>query len=1304
MIGGLISPISGKLYLSKTDCVVAGANPLALTRAYLAPHMPYRFRKSHAANNFYRWHYLQRNYEGWKFFPHTKLVYDDYQHHVHLNTSSGASYTFLIANEKTTLLQAYAISNCGMGAFPSGQLDMRNTTISRIDNQIVVQNPCGSTYFYTQCTKRLYLLEKEKLPNGKYVRYVYDNRKQLSRIESLDATQTHLYATLEISGFLENKKRQITSSRGQTNSYFFKNRITKGEFREKKRTTNYKISTPLVLQKREWNQVEEEKIDYTRSASLLDTFFDKKIYFKVEHAGFGRNTDCHYRINKLLFPVGKDETFQPVYEIDYQPAIAGVAPGVTQVKNCNGTTTTYHISKALLIDRIEYPNKEELFTWSPNQWLAKATVLDKQGNILLEKEYQYDAFGNPILESILGGYSIKREFSQDGRNLLVREENTEGLVTEWRYLPETNLVLEKITGSIRECFEYDASHNLVRKSLEERGGQKKIVEIKLYQSGASLHMPEWIENKYLEEGQEKLLKRTHLNYNQYGNIAEEAIYDANGTYQYTIVREWDDQGNLLSKTNALGQKESFIYDTRGHCIEENGIAQTIKREFDLQGRMTKQSTLATDSAERIESFTYDTNDNLIGLVDVHGNEFSYKYDPATQQVVETMGPDAVITRASYDSFGNKISETNANGKITRYEYNIYGDPTRIIYPNNSIASFCYDKAGKLIRKTDREGHKTDLSYDLLGRIISKRYETCEESFVYNSFNLVKQIDYEGHKTTFVYDGAGRKISESKAGKTKRFEYDPLGRLSATYEDRLGRHYEYNFLDSIVIEFEEEEGSPLLRIGYRYDEAGNVVAIERWIDGNQIEESYQYDGLGREISYIDGCSNKTTTHYDDDLLQKTTIDPKGVVTIETMDAYDRVVQRDIKDSHNNLISSCKKQYDGCGNLVDWEQGSRVHFEYTSDNKVKCIERGAGTSECKTTKYTYTPGGKVATKILPDGTVLSYGYDELGYLSTIDSSDRSIKHRFTHNKLGKLLFAADAVDSSWVAREVDAFGNVLVERFFNGIEIHKTYDVHDRPLKLAIANVGSVQYEYDSIFLREVSRFSAGGQRQYSHKYTKYDLSGNPLTEEMGFGCGTITNRYDGMGRKYAIASPYFSQNSTFDGCGNLISNEVNEETSTYTYDALGQIASEDETLYQHDELYNRLGQSEINALNEYTYVAYDGNGNQVQNGEAQYEFDPLNRLKVATINGQTIRFLYDPLGRRLSKIVEGESREDYMYDGLHEIGALDEKGQVKSFRVLASIDETRPATLAIELDGTPHLVINDAQNNVAVLVDPDGVVA
>jgi RHS repeat-associated protein len=1023
----------------------------------------------------------------------------------------------------------------------------------------------------------------------------------------------------------------------------------------------------------------------------------------------------------------------------------------------------------------------------------------------------YDSFGNPITEIFTGdlqgnrsedSYHLKREFSQDGRNLLMKEETEEGKITTFEYLPNTNLVTLKLIKEsdhllIQEAFQYDDCHHLIRKSTDN-GKQKTITDYILRQQQPFLHMPEWIEEKYLDRGTEHLLKRTHLQYDLWGNVVEEKIYDANGTYAYSILKEYNERGDILSETNPSGQKRLLAYDAKGRCIASTNFSQKLKEErhYDTKGRVVEQKEIGAEGVHTT-TYAYDCNDDLIQKTDSYGNIFSYSYDPLTHKIIRSDAPPiltndgqvaAVAIFSTYDPLGREISKTDANGHTTLYHHNAYGLPVEITYPNGSKEIFRYTKSGRIATHTNREGLTTVYTFDILGRVTSKNYgDTSKESYTYDSCNLLEKVDLNGNSTHYIYDGAKRKIQEGTRGRTTEYSYDALGRLSTIDKETLRILYKRDVEGRILEESQmDRSGTPLYKISHSYNADGDPATITRYINNKEATDTFTYDAFRREIEHQDTYGNKTTTLYNENhinnlgqkVLQITTVDPKKVTKITTQDPLSRITKEETLNPLGVTIALWEKSYNPNGYVTHWKEHvyadghyqntQCTHFTHTTDNKVASITRAFGTPHSRTTHYTYTPGGKVERKTLPDGITLSYTYNPLGFLHTLNSSDNRIHHRFECTKKGELTKAIDAVEKITIQREIDPFGNVTQELFPNSIEIKKSYDSSDRPTTLQISHLGSISYTYDPLYLRSVSRFSPDGKLQYTHHYESYDLDGNLLAENMIFNSGKIQHSIDKKGRKTEISSPYFSQKCLYDACNNLIKNTIDQTPLSYTYDDLSQLISENDASYRYDSLFNRREKNDqifqINSLNELARIshtfsdsshtlhddlasqlgeavlhehcprplerqsqsaerrsvqkkcekcgladqAYDLNGNQTQKGDTQYIYDPLNRLIEATLGEKRIRFLYDPLGRRLTKIVLDKTannwsetyRENYLYDGTQEIGALAPDGTPTSLRILGlNIREEQPATIAIELKKQTLAPLIDYQGNICRLVNP-----
>lgn len=1375
LVAGLVSPLSGQLCLRETDIVARGAQNISVSRTYVPPYMPCAFQNDKDEDRFLLSRHLTQHYRGWVFLPHLYLqVMDSDRFIIRVNDPSGVTLDFELdaANSSRAVLAsaAYGISNAAQ-EMPSGRYDPRNTRIISEDNgrKITVYSPDGSVRYYLWKNKsKISVLEKEVLPNGKVLKYHYD-QKRLVYIESLDPQERYVYASIRVEESpLEGLCRFLTSN-GATAEYRYEKRTLKGKLQHKHEKTDFNFLAPPILMAVS-SPVYRGETSVFCDRFLLSEFRGKESVFNCRYASVG-DGDKHYQIDQISLPVGPGDAFQPVYELTYEPPKAGEKAGSSKVTNSDGTYVVYRFSKNLLTTSIEYYGqdgqlkKEKQFHWLENNWLQAMEVRDGQKQLLYRKGYFYDSFGNPIVESFAGDltgdgsyvdYTVKREFSQDGRNLLLREENEDGKVVCYKYLPSTNLVTAKFTKErdkilIREFFDYSDCNNLDEKTIDDGAtedktnlegvSQRTLTRYIPRQEAPFLHMPEWVEEHSLNG----LEKKVHLNYDQAGNVCQEDVYDSQDQFAYSIYKEYNERGDLLSETNALGQKERYQYDEKGCCIAHSNFSERLLKQmrYDANGRLRENKEIGAEGFTHLTSYDYDLYDHPIRKTDLFNNSTQYVYDPFAQKATRTDFPPIsssegkaveVVTCSTYDAIGREINKTDARGLKTYYRYNAYGSPVEAIYPNGSKETWSYARNGLLKSHTDQDGLTIFYSYDILGRLISKKYENiAEESFVYNSFQLMLESDKEGNLTRYSYDGAGRKVREEFSGSITDNTYDSLGRLSAICkhngDNTLLIHLKRDLLGRIIEEDKADiAGNLLYKISYAYDANGNRAAITRSINDKEATEAFFYDALNRLVEHRDALGNVTKSFYNENhvnalsqkVLQKTTIDPKNIVTVNTKDALGNVIRTEVLNP--DVIACQEMTYDPCGNLLlqkdhiytngAYKSTQLTKYSYSSRNEIESLTRAAGTSLARTTYFTYTSSGYLQSKTLPNGTTLIYDYNPLGFLQNLSSSDGKINHAFEYNRLGHLLKATDGNRS--FERDVNAFGKVLRESFSTGIEIEQTYDCFNRPLWLRLDTQGSVSYQYDPLSLRKIERTSK--DLFYAHRYDGYDLDGNLTSESLIDSLGQVIYATDAKGRKASISGSYFSQNCRYDGCDNLIQSNHAGKVTNYAYDGLSQLVSENELLYGFDSNYNRTEKNgslaNINDLNELlelesTTCAYDLNGNQILKKTPtetfRFTFDPLNRLVEAASETTKICYAYDPLDRRLSKQVhknnsslwEETECEYYLYDGSNEIGALYSDHTPKQLRILGINPRT---SIAIELDGQLFVPIYDSQDNIRHLID------
>ncbi len=394
LIGGVVSPLSGQLVLRQTDLTIKGAQNIILSRTYIPIYMPCFFpRHKHGQKEYdkkYLQRYLSANYQGWVFYPHQRLEFNHQKKEVRLSDANGITLDFRLSgancSESTFISSHYAISNI-CGDSPGGQYDPRNMRVTYEQNidKITVHTTHGATRLYRKGSLQTmrsnpYLLEKEITPSGKVLRYRYDAKDKLERIEALDPQERFVYASIDIAGSPRTEACFFTSSSGQAAQYNYHKRLIQWELKGKKKDKGALDeracwSAPPILTAVSSPNYREESLEYC-DRFLLGAFSGKNVSFRANYRGF-EDKHFHFRVHEVKLPLNdlSEDVFIAVHNISYNPPIAGEREGTTHVQNSDGTSTTYHFSKNLLTMAIQYFDengalrKEKLFSWYDNQWL-----------------------------------------------------------------------------------------------------------------------------------------------------------------------------------------------------------------------------------------------------------------------------------------------------------------------------------------------------------------------------------------------------------------------------------------------------------------------------------------------------------------------------------------------------------------------------------------------------------------------------------------------------------------------------------------------------------------------------------------------------------------------------------------------------------------------------------------------------------------------------------------------------------------------------------------------------------------------
>jgi RHS repeat-associated protein len=706
----------------------------------------------------------------------------------------------------------------------------------------------------------------------------------------------------------------------------------------------------------------------------------------------------------------------------------------------------------------------------------------------------------------------------------------------------------------------------------------------------------------------------------------------------TTVQRHDANGLILSTTDPLARTTSYTYDAnRNKRSETDALGKTTSYEYDANGHLKTvidplnktqrftnnefgQPVIATDQLNKPRTLKYDANNNLSSIGDELGTQMAL----------------------TWNERGNPLTFTDADGKVTRFTYDAYGNILSKTDPLGRTTSYTYDAMGRVLTMTDPRG-VARFSYDALGRMLSV-------------------IDPLSNETRYEYDANGNRTAVIDArGQLTASEYDAANRLSKiTYPDGTARSYTYNFRGQKLTETIEGSGgggaasfaasfaatatgTVSRTTTYSYDNAGQMVKI---VHPDLSEIKITYDEVGRVKSVTDEL-NKTVTHeYDPacgcrDRLAKIT-DPNGnFITYAYDDAGRRISFTDAANRETRYT------YDMRGRLTKTTFADNTTTTSAYDGMGRPVT--STDQEGRVTKYSYDEAGNVLSVTDAKGAATQYSYDALDNLLSITNANGRAT-RFEYDALNRLIKRVLPLGMAELYT-YDQVGNLATKTDYRGKQTSYEYDPVNRLVaRRPDAGLGEtpVTFTYNETGLRK-SMTDASGTTTYA-----YDLRDRLLSKQTPQ--GTLTYTHDlasGLTSMRSSNADGVSVDYTYDDAYRLekvIDNRLAAGTTTYTYDAVGNLKSDsrpngvrsDYTYNSQNRLLNLASTMSGATQAGYAYTL-DRTGRRLSVNEhsgrtVNYTYDPVYRLTREVVSGAqnvaengAVDYTYDPVGNRLSRI-------------------------------------------------------------------------
>ena len=377
------------------------------------------------------------------------------------------------------------------------------------------------------------------------------------------------------------------------------------------------------------------------------------------------------------------------------------------------------------------------------------------------------------------------------------------------------------------------------------------------------------------------------------------------------------------------------------------------------------------------------------------------------------GEEQITTAYSYDTNGNKIRETYADGGYKTFDHD---------RKNRLIKTESYE-AGEAGESIGEKTLKTVYSYDINDRLLESidyQIDGSEETAVrYTEY----QYDRRGQTTGYaeLSQENAPTADEIKAHQI-RYHYDSDGKLTkVTYPTtKNGVHalsYEYDqngWLTKIKGEIQSGDGSTEKTVrSYTYDSYGKVKEIKDYRDllnssDQAVKKAYTYDSLDRvkEMTYTDLETDKVMESYrysydkNSNITEKTEVnnypkeekDKVNETKAYTYDALGRLTKTVTTDHKNDdKTKTVTYTYDKAGNRTTEDDGTtQTAYTYNGLDQLQTATKEKGTAVDEVRQYSYDANGnQTDVKNTKTGQTESYTYDAENRLSKVAVTDKDGK---------------------------------------------------------------------------------------------------------------------------------------------------------------------------------------------------------------------------------------------------------------------------------------------------------------------------
>lgn len=736
---------------------------------------------------------------------------------------------------------------------------------------------------------------------------------------------------------------------------------------------------------------------------------------------------------------------------------------------------------------------------------------------------------------------------------------------------------------------------------------------------------------------------------------------------------------------------------------------------------------------------------LVRYADRFGNAVTYSYDGGLLSRITS--PHGRTISFTYNSDNHVVGVTDNTGRTVTYEYrenlgdvgNVsYALLTGVNYPDNTSEHYTYAtyslnglelKTAKIKTMTNRRGIVwVKNQWDgWAQRVINQTYaDGATLSFSYlGSDNQPLPPSVPAASVAIVTDAKGNQERIEFAGQSHY-----ASKIIRAYGSDIAQSTSYSRTSGGLIT--EVVDDRQRKTTYQYDGSGNPIALTRLsgtdvattvmreYEENLVSKITTEGNLKRTFSYTGGCIASTTKP--DGQTETYTCNSEGQVDSVTDSAGStrrfKYVGGDLKNAidANGGVTTLVSDALGRTTAITAPDGSVEIVAYDMNDRPVSYTDGQG----GTTRVTYDGNGNTTNVLLPNGSSLSYEYDSMDRLIARHDAVGNVE-RTTYDSAGLLDSITDR-KGQVTTFSYDALSRPVLVTYADGSGVQARYDNGNRMISMLDSVSGELAWTYDEMDRLTSETSSSGVVRNVfdnQGRRTRVAIDGGDFIDytyddvnrmnSIIYKDGEFDFHYNVAGRRDSLSFPNrMTASYQYDAKGLLshqsykLDNNATLWSVKYSYDPNGRRTSEvmgdgsASTLLDKPTISGSTfdGSNRILSSDGASFE-YDKNGNLVDDGRHKFQWDARNRLVSIEESGIVVAsFSYDALGRRTGKTV-GANSTTYLLDG-QSILRASEGARSTTFIDGPLLDEHLAA-----VNSESRFYIGDDRHSIAGLVSQSG---